>query len=307
VSKPLISVILPVYNGQKYLNQAIDSILCQTYADFELIVIDDGSTDATGSIMGAYRDPRIRYVRQENTGIGGALRHGCNLAGGTYFARMDADDICFPNRLEIQKKYLDDNPDTVLVSSAVVYIDDSGNAIGRSFPYTSDSVIRKKLQTMNPVCHPGVMMRTEAYKKSVGYLDIQPFEDHILWLSMSRTGKLHNFRFPLLYYRVLEDSASRTIPAEQSKMLFGFLHEKLKNGNLQSREIKEYYELYREAKRTIVHLSHTGAAEGSKKNPDPVTSAKQAGLYHFLTSLRIPEGTIEQVICTFKNTFLRFK
>lgn len=304
MSSPLISVVLPVYNGEKYLHEAINSVLSQTFGDFELIVINDGSTDGTEAIVRSYTDPRIRFVAQENTGIGGALRYGCNLAGGTYIARMDADDICFPDRLARQKAYLDNNPGTVLVSSAVIYIDESGKTIGRSFPYTSDGAIRKKLRTMNPVCHPGVMMRTEAYRNSTGYLALKFFEDHILWLSMAKSGKLHNFRFPLLYYRVLTDSVSRTISSEQSERLFGFLQEKLSGGTLHAEEVQEYNNLYRSAKLTTLQKMHRTAATGVRKNTRPVTSEKQTALFQFLKSLGISEGMIERIICTVKNTCL---
>ena len=107
------------------------------------IIINDGSTDSSESIVFEYKDHRIRYIKQENTGIGGALRIGCELAQRKYIARMDADDICLPNRFEPQKAYLDNNPNTVLISNVVMYINESGNIIGRSFPYTLSFAIKK--------------------------------------------------------------------------------------------------------------------------------------------------------------------
>jgi len=305
MADPLISVILPVYNGEKYLKEAVESILDQTYGNLEFIIMNDGSTDASESIILGFRDSRIIYMRQENTGIGGALRNACTLAKGTYIARMDADDISFPERFEVQAEYLENNPATVLVSSAVMYINESGEVTGRSFPYTSDSAIKKKLRSFNPICHPGVMIKADAYKRSIGYLNIQPFEDHILWLSLSGIGKLHNFRFPLLKYRILNDSVSRSISDDQTRILFTSLRNKMGKGYLTDDEIKEYHQNYYEE----MNRSTCTPDEGlSAKNQSGsfVTSQNQLILYNYFKKLRIPEPGIERIICTFKNFFLYF-
>ncbi len=106
---PKVSVLMTVYNGQEYLNIAIDSILKQTFKDFELIIMDDGSTDNTRFVVENYNDKRIVYVYQDNQGQAAALNNGIQIARGDYIARMDADDISYKNRLELQVKFLDDN------------------------------------------------------------------------------------------------------------------------------------------------------------------------------------------------------
>ena len=100
--QPAISVVMPVYNGRKYLREAIDSVLQQSFTDFEFIIVNDGSTDDSEEIILSYKDSRINYIKQKNTGVGGALRIGCNMAIGNYIARMDADDICLANRLFLE-------------------------------------------------------------------------------------------------------------------------------------------------------------------------------------------------------------
>jgi glycosyltransferase involved in cell wall biosynthesis len=300
---PEISVILPVFNGATFVRAAIDSVLGQTFTDFELIIINDGSTDDTELIIRSYTDNRIKYFRQQNTGIGPALVNGIKTATGRYLARMDADDICFPDRIEHQHRYLECNPSAVMVSSAVRYINESGKVIGRSFPYTSDRAIRKALQTFNPVCHPAVMMRTEAYQRSAGYLNIQPFEDHFLWLSLARLGKLHNLKYPLLYYRILDNSVSRSVPAIQSERLFRFLYEKFKQGMLDEGALLSYMELFHEEKRRRLQSIQIHAKKGKHFPITNHTSGSQTVLFQILKSVSIPENLIEHFICGLKNAW----
>lgn len=306
MGNPLISVVLPVFNGEKYIKEAIDSILVQSFEDFELIIVNDGSTDSSEAIILNYQDRRIRYFKQENSGVGKALQYGCSVALGRYVARMDADDICFPNRFLLQKQYLETHPGTVLVSSAVQYIDASGAVTGRSFPYIFNYSICKKLNTINPVCHPAVMMRMVAYQKSIGYRDVQPFEDHLLWISMAGLGKLHNFSFPLLQYRVLDNSVSRDIPEAQHRILFRFLLDKLKTSGLGPDEISEYRKLYHAEKIKIVAPSTMHEPSSDRDKTLSPGSVKQASLLQVLEKLRLPEPVIERFICTCKSIFLIF-
>ena len=113
----LVSVVLPVYNGAKYLRDAIDSMLAQSYANFELIIIDDGSTDDSINIISAFNDPRIRLYSQENQGLAATLNRGITLAKGAYIARQDQDDVSLPNRLSKQAAFLETNPDYGMVGT----------------------------------------------------------------------------------------------------------------------------------------------------------------------------------------------
>jgi glycosyltransferase involved in cell wall biosynthesis len=208
---PLVSVVMPCYNSSKYLKKAIDSILNQTLKDFEFIIVDDGSTDTTKNIIESYNDPKIKYVYKENGGIGSALKLGCALARGKYIARMDSDDICFADRFQKQVDFLESNDKYILVSSAVIYIDDQSKILGRSFPYQNDAEIKEILIYDSPIAHPAVVFLREAYNKTGGYIELVISEEFYLWNLMKRFGRFYNLCVPLLYYRVLYTSLSHTL------------------------------------------------------------------------------------------------
>ena len=129
---PIVTVLMSVYNGERYLNEAIDSILAQTFTDFEFLIIDDASTDSTPKILHSYDDPRIRIVtNEENLGLTKSLNKGLALAQGEYIARMDADDISLPERLMMQLNFLIDNKTVPLVGSGAIMIDEDGKSIGK--------------------------------------------------------------------------------------------------------------------------------------------------------------------------------
>ncbi|HEY5345943.1 MAG TPA: glycosyltransferase family 2 protein, partial [Verrucomicrobiae bacterium] len=127
---PRISIIMPVWNGEKFLAAAVDSLLAQTFSDFELLVIDDGSTDRTPEILRAYADPRLRVLRLDHGGIVVALNHGLSQAGADWIARLDADDISLPRRLELQWQAVNRRPRTVLCHTAVTFFGEGGGSAG---------------------------------------------------------------------------------------------------------------------------------------------------------------------------------
>jgi glycosyltransferase involved in cell wall biosynthesis len=127
--EPLISVVMPVYNAAQYLREAIDSILNQTFRDFEFIIINDGSTDRSLEIIQSYNDDRIRLINQKNTGLAKALNNGIAIAKSDFIARMDADDISIPERLTSQFSFLESNVDVVAVGSNAEVIDKEGNHV----------------------------------------------------------------------------------------------------------------------------------------------------------------------------------
>lgn len=300
----LISVVMPVYNGEKYLKAAIDSILNQSYTNFEYIIINDGSTDSSESIILSYTDARIIYIKQVNLGIGPSLHKGCILSRGKYIARMDADDIAFNDRFDLELKYLETHHDTVLVSSAVKYINKYGDDIGRSFPYTSDYAIKKKLKSINPICHPSVMMRKNEYIKTIGYLNLQPFEDYLLWLCLSNYGKMHNFSFPLLKYRVLVGSVSNQISTQEKSVLFSSLRKMIKNGDISEQEVAKYNSILKSRQQ---YNKNESDSEIDHKANERIASFYQDKLYSCLKKIRLSEKNIEKIICTLKNNILIFK
>lgn len=302
---PLISVILPVYNASKFVAETINSILEQTFTDFELIIINDGSTDSSELIIQSFQDHRIIYVQQENKGVGYSIRKGCEMAKGKYIARIDADDICMPNRFKIQINYLEKNPDTVLVSSAVLYIDYAGNEMGRSFPYSSNWAILKKMKNSSTICHPAVMMQKKAYDLTGGYKNVQPFEDLFLWLSLSKYGKLHNLKMPLIKYRILENSVSHEMPQHKKNILFEFLSKNYHDNRFNDSTELAYSKLYKEIK---LQLSKQ-VVKDTKKNEDKKLSTSQFEevIYKVLKKINVPEYLSENIICNIKKSLLYLK
>lgn len=303
--QPRISVILPVYNASKFVAEAINSILEQTFTNFELIIINDGSTDSSELIIQSFQDDRIIYVKQENKGVGFSIRKGCKIAKGKYIARIDADDICMSNRFAIQFDYLEKHPDTVLVSSAVIYIDHYGKKIGRSFPYSSNWAILKKMKNSSTICHPAVMMQKKAYDLTVGYKNVQPFEDLFLWLSLSKYGKLHNLKMPLIKYRVLGNSVSHELPSYEKNILFEFLSKNFHDNRFSDSVEIMYSKLYEEIK---LQLSRQEIKNVIKNEEEKLlTSRFEKMLYTVLKKIYAPEYLTENIICNIKKSIIYFK
>lgn len=208
MTKPLVSVVMCTYNTEKYIAEAIASILNQTYKNLEFIIWDDGSTDGTKAIVESFKDERIRYFYHENTGLGMALRMACEKATGKYIARMDSDDVSLPCRLEKEIDFLETNPDYVLVSSAVRYIDEKGLELGRTFPCTKNDLLKKSLKESSRIVHPMVMMTSFAYRKAGGYIGIKAFEDQLFWGRLANHGKFANLTEVLGKYRIQSNSIS---------------------------------------------------------------------------------------------------
>ena len=204
---PLVSVVMCCYNSEKYIAETINSVLNQTYNNFEFIIWNDGSIDDSEIIIKSFHDNRIRYYYHDNTGLGIALGLACKEASGKYIARIDADDICMPDRFEKEVSFLESHEDYVLVGSSVVYIDKDGKTLGRSFPWTWASC-----QSMRQsVAHPSSMYRREAYMKTCGYLNVRSCEDVVLWSKMVKLGKFYNIQRPLIKYRLLDGSLSHCL------------------------------------------------------------------------------------------------
>lgn len=204
--QPTVSVVMSCYNGEKYVAETIESVLTQTFADFEFIIWDDGSTDSSAEVIKKYSDPRIRYFYHENTGLGMALKLACAESRGKYIARIDSDDVCLPERFAKEVEFLNKHEDYVLVSSAVYFIDAKGNIIGRNYPYTDNRIIKDIIGSSNPIVHPASMFRRDIYNRTLGYQDVWGCEDVLLWKQMNRLGKIGNLAEPLIKYR-LENSS----------------------------------------------------------------------------------------------------
>lgn len=212
---PEVSIILPVYNGGPHLPKAINSILSQSFGGFELIIVNDGSTDNSEQVIRSFNDPRIVYIANErNSGLIFTLNKAIGIASGKYIARMDADDICHKERLSEQKRWLDEHPGTSVVASTIEFIDDNDQPAGQwatDRATVSATSIRKKLPHDNCIAHPSVMARAEILK-TYRYKEYQKnIEDYDLWLRLQADGKvMEKIDKPLLLYRVHAQSVTGT-------------------------------------------------------------------------------------------------
>jgi GT2 family glycosyltransferase len=212
---PTVSVVLPVYNAERYLIPAIASILTQTYSDFELIVMNDGSTDRSAQILKDFQnqDQRIRIFNQKNSGIVVALNNGLRQAQGRYIARMDGDDVAMPERFAKQVAFLEANPDHVAVGSQTLMIDPEGLPIKHHNQLTTHEQLDTAYLAgeFGAITHPAVMLRRDAVLQIGGYrTEMNLAEDDDLFLRLAEIGKLANLPDVLLYYRQHLTSFSAT-------------------------------------------------------------------------------------------------
>jgi len=198
MTPPIVSVLMPVYNNEEYLVDAIDSILTQTFGEFEFIIIDDGSTDGSIEILNRYKnkDPRIKvYLQSQNVGIVEALNKGVKLSTGKYIARMDADDISLPDRLERQLAFLDSNPEVGVLGTNIQLID----AVGEQhetikFPDSHNQILWS-LCFYSPIVHPSALIRRNVILRVGGYRSKYPHaEDYDLWTRLA--GETHFANLP---------------------------------------------------------------------------------------------------------------
>ena len=208
---PLVSVLMPAYNAARFLRPAVESILNQTFDDFEFVIVDDGSTDDTGEILAecAARDPRIRVLTNErNLRIVASLNRGLDACRGTYVARMDADDVALPDRLAKQVAALARQPDLAVLGGALTYIDADGKKLNVTRHCTvGDSLLRKC-----PLLHPTVVLRRAVFARhGLRYrTEFREAEDYYLWLETSRHGRLGAIDDVVLQYRVSGSAARMT-------------------------------------------------------------------------------------------------
>jgi glycosyltransferase involved in cell wall biosynthesis len=199
-----ISAIMPVRDGERWLAPAIDSLLAQDFADFELLIVDDGSADSTPEILTRYaaRDRRIRLFHQPRLGLAPALNLALANATAPLIARLDADDVALPSRFSRQKKFLDTVSACGLAGAWAEKIDEAGNRIGLIKPATEDSELKRALRKDNPFIHSSVMFRTEIARNAGGYRAFfEAAEDYDLWQRISSIASVANIPEPLIRYR----------------------------------------------------------------------------------------------------------
>ena len=207
---PLISVVMSVYNSEKYLTEAIESILNQTYENFEFIIVNDGSTDNSLEIIKEYirQDERIVLIDRENKGLPYSLNEGINIAKGKYIARMDADDISLPERFEKQIEYMKKNELDSCGSYIKVFSENSNKTIVRKNPINHKD-IKFTLLFFSCLAHPTVMFKKVVFDKVQYHIDYKVAQDYQLWVEISMAGfKIGNIPEVLLNYREHEAQAS---------------------------------------------------------------------------------------------------
>ena len=203
VKSPKVTVLMPAYNAEKYISEAIQSVLDQSFSDFELLIINDRSTDKTKDVIKKFSDNRIKIIDHEGKGISSALNAGLKLAKGYYIARFDADDVCIKKRLERQVNFLDANHDYILIGTDAEYIKENGDHLFdfHCVSYSYDDIIMR-LHQYCPFIHSSVMYKKNDVIKAGGYsMHAHNFEDYLLWVKIVKAGKCCNLPDALIKVR----------------------------------------------------------------------------------------------------------
>jgi len=208
----IVSVLMPVYNAERYVAQSIESILVQTFADFEFIITDDGSTDGSLKILEAYaaKDKRIRLTSRRNKGLTPTMNEMLRQARGELIAIIENDDLALPERLARQVEFLQSQPDFVCVGGAQELIDEKGRLLTRlELPLHNDRIQQLALAGHGSICHPGSMIRRSALMKIGGYDETMRLaHDLDLWLRLGEVGSLANLKDVVVKYRLHKSSLS---------------------------------------------------------------------------------------------------
>lgn len=217
---PKVTVLMSVYNGEKYLREAINSILNQTFKDFEFLIIDDGSTDSSRDIISSYGDPRIRLLGNEkNMGLTRSLNKGLTLAKGEYIARMDADDMSTYDRLEKQVAYMDTHPEKALLGGSAIVINSRSDTITRWHHLTKPGLLRWSLLFDNPFIHSAVMLRSALLRAHrLSYDCALPCaQDYDLWQKIGQLSSVANLADVVIHRREHQENISARNSQEQKK------------------------------------------------------------------------------------------
>lgn len=227
MSPPLVSILMPVYNGRLFLSQAIDSIVKQSFSDFELLVIDDGSADDSAALAERTEDARIRVLRNgANLGLVATLNRGLAEARGEWIARCDCDDLWFPRRLEVQLDLCRRQPDVALVGADALLINEQGLVCGGFHAPADHELLRWDLCFRNPFVHSAVLFRRTVAGSMGGYADVPASEDYDLWSRIAASHQVASVLRPLVKYRMHGSSVmARENAVGREKKSYPFLKE----------------------------------------------------------------------------------
>jgi glycosyltransferase involved in cell wall biosynthesis len=209
-----VSVLISVYNGEKFLDKAILSVLDQTEKDLELVIVNDGSTDGTDAVVRTYPDPRIRYLSLPHAGRVPALNAGLKACQGDYIAILDADDLFEPEKLGIQLKFMEENS-LALCGSWATVIDEDGKETGKmTYPPIGEKNIRRYCLSHNPFIHSTVMMRKDVLINAGGYKTYNRAEDYELWTRIIFKSRVDNLPQTLIKYRLHPSQSTQSLSSK---------------------------------------------------------------------------------------------
>jgi glycosyltransferase involved in cell wall biosynthesis len=267
MNKPLVSVVMVVCNVDRFLGEAVESILGQTFTDFEFIILDFGSTDRSKAIASGYaaQDSRIKLHEIPNCGLAKARNAACALARGQYIAILDADDVSLPDRLQRQFEFMEDNPEVGLLGGAIQWVDARGGSLFLTGVPSEDHEIRSALAFCNPFCQSAVMFRRGAFTSVGGYRKVfAQAEDYDLWLRISEHFRCANLKQVIVRYRIHPNQESFRKRAQQTLSVL--------------------------AARASALLRKNG-------KPDPLNSAQEISSA-LLVGLGVPEGTQQTALAS---------
>jgi len=224
----MITVLLPTYNSEKYIAEAISSILNQTFKDFELLIIDDGSTDSTEKIISQFKDKRIRYIYKKHTGLADTLNFGLNHANYDWIARMDADDISHPNRLQEQVKLIDEDVTKIIFSKGAYFRD--GKILFEYKTTREIENIKKDFVLHSPISHSSVIYNRDFILVNGGYnTSLKAFEDYDLWLRLLHKNNFKLVPKYLVFYRIRKESLSNSFSKYGNRIIYNIQASYYKN------------------------------------------------------------------------------
>lgn len=226
-STPAISVIMPLYRSQEFLKESIDSIIRQSFNDFEFLIIVDNASEATVSILDEYvkADSRIKVYYNDDMGLINSLNMGFKAAKGKYIVRMDSDDICLPTRLEKQFLYMEEHPEIGILGTSYEIIDGNGNTTNIYHPINNPKLIKWRLIYDNCLTHSSVIIRSNILGKTGYYRSNAKYaEDYDLWARASHITNISNYRDVLIKYRIHDESVSTTRFEDQHKTVLKIIY-----------------------------------------------------------------------------------
>lgn len=246
---PEVSVIMSVYNGMDYLPQSVNSVLAQSFKNFEFLIVNDGSTDGTADFLDSLEDERIRVFHIENKGVAGAKNHALKNARGTWAAIIDHDDLWHPDKLKKQLDYLRQNPDTTLLGTFAEIIDKEGQHLYIKRKLTSNAELSKAMEIGNQFTHSTVMFPIKTALEIGGYYE-KPrayIVDYMLLYHLGKRGKMANLPEPLVKYRIVPGSlSSKNDPPRFHQIM----HHVIRSGQISDEELSEIREMKKRDKGT---------------------------------------------------------